>query len=222
MPTSPISSVRLYEDFEGGRYEPGKRRPQVAGPKEAATGGPGTPTPSQGSGEEFLCAVRPRPLQPRKAIYPSEDDYFPDYTMTYSGASEDRARDLPITPGGEDMTYRRCNGKTVARTIPLVPMSPEETARSHENIERAIPRQWGGGDDVDYSLKSPEAYAKPFCEFLTENPTVWHAVAYFEKKLKHVGFKKVCLFLRNPVVILLTFQALGARRLGQWIVETWK
>jgi len=42
------------------------------------------------------------------------------------------------------------------------------------------------------ALKSPEAYIQPFCDFLTENPTVWHAVAYFEKKLEKAGFKKVC------------------------------
>ena len=43
------------------------------------------------------------------------------------------------------------------------------------------------------TLKSPEAYTKPFCDFLTENPTVWHAVQYFEKKLGAAGFKKVCV-----------------------------
>ena len=41
------------------------------------------------------------------------------------------------------------------------------------------------------ALKSPEAYTQPFCDFLTENPTVWHAVEYFEKKLQKAGFKKV-------------------------------
>lgn len=40
-------------------------------------------------------------------------------------------------------------------------------------------------------LKSPEAYTQPFCDFLTENPTVWHAVDYFEKKLETAGFSKV-------------------------------
>jgi aminopeptidase I len=42
------------------------------------------------------------------------------------------------------------------------------------------------------ALKNPEAYTQPFCDFLTENPTVWHAVTYFEKKLEKAGFKKVC------------------------------
>jgi aminopeptidase I len=41
------------------------------------------------------------------------------------------------------------------------------------------------------ALKSPEAYTQPFCDFLTENPTVWHAVDYFEKKLEKAGFRKV-------------------------------
>lgn len=43
-----------------------------------------------------------------------------------------------------------------------------------------------------HTLKSPEAYTKPFCDFLTENPTVFHAVSYFEEKLEKAGFKKVC------------------------------
>ncbi len=41
------------------------------------------------------------------------------------------------------------------------------------------------------ALKAPEAYTQPFCDFLTENPTVFHAVKYFEKKLEKAGFKKV-------------------------------
>lgn len=40
-------------------------------------------------------------------------------------------------------------------------------------------------------LKNPAAYAQPFCDFLTENPTVFHAVSYFERKLEVAGFKKV-------------------------------
>lgn len=41
------------------------------------------------------------------------------------------------------------------------------------------------------ALKSPEAYTQPFCDFLTENPTVFHAVDYFEKKLEKAGFQKL-------------------------------
>jgi hypothetical protein len=41
-------------------------------------------------------------------------------------------------------------------------------------------------------VMSPADYTKPFCDFLTENPTVFHAVDYFGKKLTSAGFKKVC------------------------------
>lgn len=34
----------------------------------------------------------------------------------------------------------------------------------------------------------PEAYTKPFCDFLTENPTVFHAVDYFKTKLVALGY----------------------------------
>lgn len=37
----------------------------------------------------------------------------------------------------------------------------------------------------------PEAYTRPFCDFLTENPTVFHAVQYFKEKLSAAGFEEV-------------------------------
>lgn len=39
--------------------------------------------------------------------------------------------------------------------------------------------------------EKPEAFTKPFCDFLTENPTVFHAVDYFKKKLDYAGFTEV-------------------------------
>lgn len=43
----------------------------------------------------------------------------------------------------------------------------------------------------EHALKSPAEYTKPFTDFLTENPTVWHAVSYFEDKLQKAGFTKL-------------------------------
>ncbi|ESZ98178.1 putative Vacuolar aminopeptidase 1 [Sclerotinia borealis F-4128] len=40
-------------------------------------------------------------------------------------------------------------------------------------------------------LKDSEAYAEPFIKFMTENPTVWHAIQYWEKKLEKAGFTKL-------------------------------
>ncbi|SPO06843.1 related to aminopeptidase yscI precursor, vacuolar [Cephalotrichum gorgonifer] len=37
----------------------------------------------------------------------------------------------------------------------------------------------------------PEAFTQPFCDFLTNNPTVFHAVGYFEKKLRDAGFTEL-------------------------------
>ncbi|KAG6026833.1 hypothetical protein E4U41_001156 [Claviceps citrina] len=37
----------------------------------------------------------------------------------------------------------------------------------------------------------PEAFTKPFCDFLRENPTVFHAVDYFKRKLRDCGFEEL-------------------------------
>jgi hypothetical protein len=44
-----------------------------------------------------------------------------------------------------------------------------------------------------FRLKAPEEYTQPFCDFLTESPTVFHAVDYFVKQLKTAGFEEVRL-----------------------------
>lgn len=46
-------------------------------------------------------------------------------------------------------------------------------------------------------VKAPKEYTQPFCDFLTENPTVFHAVDYFSKKLIAQGFKKVGSFVKH-------------------------
>lgn len=46
-------------------------------------------------------------------------------------------------------------------------------------------------------LKDPEAYAAPFVSFLSENPTVFHVVDYFAKKLADAGYTKVWVFWRE-------------------------
>lgn len=39
----------------------------------------------------------------------------------------------------------------------------------------------------------PDAFTKPYLEFMTENPTVFHAVDYFKQKLLKAGYKEVGL-----------------------------
>ncbi|KAI2609245.1 aminopeptidase I zinc metalloprotease-domain-containing protein [Hypoxylon sp. NC1633] len=40
-------------------------------------------------------------------------------------------------------------------------------------------------------LSKPEAYTEPFCKFLEENPTVFHAVGYFKDKMTALGYKEL-------------------------------
>lgn len=62
-----------------------------------------------------------------------------------------------------------------------------------------------GGNGGSHMLKSPEAYTQPFCSFLTENPTVWHAVDHFERKLTKAGFQKVCFNSKSLILPVKTF-----------------
>lgn len=43
----------------------------------------------------------------------------------------------------------------------------------------------------DIKTCKPEAFTAPFCHFLTENPTIFHAVDYFRGKLSRAGFTEV-------------------------------
>lgn len=45
----------------------------------------------------------------------------------------------------------------------------------------------------DVAACKPEAFTEPFCDFLHENPTVFHAVDYFTRKLTQAGFEEVCV-----------------------------
>jgi aminopeptidase I len=44
---------------------------------------------------------------------------------------------------------------------------------------------------IDAKDLRPEAFTKPYVEFMTENPTVFHAVDYFKQKLLKAGYKEV-------------------------------
>lgn len=59
----------------------------------------------------------------------------------------------------------------------------------------------GSSDEGKTEPESPEKYSKPFCDFLTENPTIFHAVKYFEEKLSKAGYEKVCALLPIPLSV---------------------
>ncbi|KAI5867199.1 aminopeptidase I zinc metalloprotease-domain-containing protein [Durotheca rogersii] len=43
----------------------------------------------------------------------------------------------------------------------------------------------------DVLASKPEAFTEPFCKFLQENPTVFHAVSYFKDKMIALGYKEL-------------------------------
>ncbi|KAK4157609.1 peptidase M18 [Chaetomidium leptoderma] len=44
---------------------------------------------------------------------------------------------------------------------------------------------------VDAKNMNPEAFIKPYLDFMTENPTVFHAVGYFKEKLAKAGYTEL-------------------------------
>lgn len=53
------------------------------------------------------------------------------------------------------------------------------------------PQQPVAANQVNAKDIKPEAFTKPYLEFMTENPTVFHAVGYFKEKLDKAGYKEV-------------------------------
>lgn len=43
----------------------------------------------------------------------------------------------------------------------------------------------------DMKALKPESFTKPFCRFLTDNPTIFHTVGYFKEQLNTADFKEV-------------------------------
>lgn len=69
--------------------------------------------------------------------------------------------------------------------------SIRESVRVRPRPRESLITQGFAGGGGEHALRAPEAYTQPFCDFLTENPTVFHTVAHFEKKLEKAGFEKV-------------------------------
>ncbi len=44
----------------------------------------------------------------------------------------------------------------------------------------------------------PDVFTQPFLDFMTRNPTVFHAVNYFEKMLERMGYKQVRWLMQQP------------------------
>lgn len=75
----------------------------------------------------------------------------------------------------------------MTKNIPIRGPSPAPTsviAPRHEAPTLPASQQ----SSVGGSSFSPEAYIKPFLSFMTENPTVYHAISHFHSQLESEGF----------------------------------
>ncbi|KAI1437507.1 aminopeptidase-like protein [Xylaria sp. CBS 124048] len=64
-----------------------------------------------------------------------------------------------------------------------------ETRTDHLRLELANSRDSCSACMVRES--KPEAFTEPFCDFMRENPTVFHVVEYFQRKLKSLDYKEL-------------------------------
>jgi len=97
----------------------------------------------------------------------------------YSGAFI--AADMENKPKGENTVCLDCYQRLRQQELPFVALGLMESCRL-----------------CAFRAVKPEAFTKPFCEFLTENPTVFHTVGYTKSKLEAAGYTLVCLSVFVP------------------------
>ncbi|KAL1893069.1 vacuolar aminopeptidase 1 [Ceratocystis pirilliformis] len=121
-------------------------------------------------------------LQHRPSIHSmiaaTEPSYAP-LTSTSTAYTKQTAAQRAFVLG--DLSHSKLDKNTVCHSC-TSQLSPQQHVR-------VIP-QMHGQECVLCAVQSgaPEAYTEPFCSFLTENPTIFHAVEYFKEKLGEAGF----------------------------------
>ncbi|CAD6446964.1 2f9514fa-c3ba-4483-9593-6ee7207d7e06 [Sclerotinia trifoliorum] len=95
-------------------------------------------------------------------------------------------------------TMKKSNGPSSIKTASGIETSHETLFREYcEYLERnslaakAIIAKRAKIAKEETRLKGAGDYAEPFINFMTENPTVWHAIQYWENKLEKAGFSKL-------------------------------
>lgn len=85
-------------------------------------------------------------------------------------------------------TLRLSDGDQLAqaRYIPIPAPQQQSQQPNHHPQSRTMASRTSPTDSI-----APEAYAKPFCDFMTANPTVFHAVEHFSKQLEQHGYKRL-------------------------------
>jgi hypothetical protein len=169
------------------------------------------------------CAGRPR-----SSSVENERRLEENWAQTYPNAIPAIETANPTFPwaayGATKVSYRRANGSlfegrlspTKSHQSPLIEKENDSTSggrtlfdRYNESVQNQGKKSLIGNGlrmeeakiaKEEHILKEVEEYAEPFVNFMTENPTIWHAIEYWENKLKKAGFAKVrfsCSFSRS-------------------------
>jgi aminopeptidase I len=87
------------------------------------------------------------------------------------------------------MTKQRFS--TVQSSLSNLKVSDELAEARHSSQQRPGQRQPSTAAKVTTKEFAPEAYTQPFIDFISKNPTIYHAVDHFGKQLEAHGYKKL-------------------------------
>ncbi|KAL1644456.1 vacuolar aminopeptidase 1 [Diplodia intermedia] len=129
----------------------------------------------------------PPTLRQKQPEFPSSHSMQPPAASTTSSWESAEQRAWPasgafLEPTQGDTLFGSSlfSGNVAPAVPPKVPETPRPAVATPKHQAASARRQ----------LK-PEDYTKPFCDFLTQNPTVFHAVEAVAQDLKAQGYKKL-------------------------------
>lgn len=91
--------------------------------------------------------------------------------------------DLPTTPMANVVCSQCYGGLDDGRKCSAMPLNSVFASIGRSYPARCV--------ICDLKSQEPSASTKPYCRFMTENPTIFHVVDYFERKMKALGFMEV-------------------------------
>jgi aminopeptidase I len=103
------------------------------------------------------------------------------------------------TDGPDALSSSEHSSQTARRSLPLQTTAPSSPSHLSHTAPLLDPLDQGASSGTHSSNDhnsvpssiSPEAYTKPFLNFMTENPTIFHAVNAFTQQLSSAGFEKL-------------------------------
>ncbi|KAF4120589.1 aminopeptidase I [Geosmithia morbida] len=143
-------------------------------------------TPGQLSTQSSMASLPQRPAAP------VESQQSPTSAPSYMAASDDsQPKTSPKTPRASrefvlaDMDGRSARDNRACANC-IMKLTPREVQQVNWHLTEDQPCRL-----CQIAEGKPEAYTKPFTDFLQENPTVFHTVQHFKTKLNQLDFTEL-------------------------------